>query len=284
MRTVSVATSQQLTAALKAALPDDLILLTAMSYQGPFRLNRSGREGHPIVIMAKEHAVIAGGDNAFTLVSSSWIEFEHITFTVAKERGLSTGGCHHITLRGCLAVDNGIHGFFFGNTNDVSLVDCEALRTRDQHGLYFSNNGDGLTIVGGRYCYNAHAGIQTNGPGKTRRIRINGAVLTGNGVGKAGAALNLLETDDVEVVGVTIEDNLFGALNMNGTKAVIERSTVKMPAGAHGNCLNVGNGSDCRCEDLTVQMGREGEPWYIAKNSRFSENGTTVLPVATEVK
>lgn len=282
MSTIRVGTTAEFTAALKKVMPGDTLLLTAMSYAGGLTLRRSGRDGQPIVIRAENPgAIIGGGENAFTVTSASWIKLIGLTFANAKERGLSTGGSHQIALEDCLATGNGQHGYFFGNTNEVSLLDCDSLNNIIQHGIYFSNGGDGLSVVGGRYCNNGHAGIETNGPGNTRRVRIRDARFTGNGIDPKGAALNFINTDDVEVDGVTVEKNGFGALNMNGSAVRVLRSTIKMPAGAKGNCLNVGNGSDCHCEDLTVQMGRPNEPWANVRNSQFSEINTTVLPVTT---
>ncbi|MDQ2755069.1 MAG: right-handed parallel beta-helix repeat-containing protein [Actinomycetota bacterium] len=63
LRTVSVATSAQLTAALAAALPGDDIVLAAGTYVGPFSAMRSGTTAHPVVV----HPAV---DAAVTLTSN----------------------------------------------------------------------------------------------------------------------------------------------------------------------------------------------------------------------
>ena len=66
-----VATADQLTAALAAAKPGDLIRLAAGDYAGHFTLATAGTAGAPITLCGPRTAVLDGGDETATRCTST---------------------------------------------------------------------------------------------------------------------------------------------------------------------------------------------------------------------
>jgi len=84
-----VAGAGELTAALNAAKPGDVIGLAAGKYEGTFSLAATGTEQHPVVVTGPKEAVLdAGGITAgygFHLVDSEYVVLQGFTVTNAQK-------------------------------------------------------------------------------------------------------------------------------------------------------------------------------------------------------
>jgi hypothetical protein len=167
---VSVATREELLAALNGAEPGDEVRVAPGSYAGGMSVDRlRGTASAPIVLAAadpRDPPVIEGGATGLHLTSPEHVEIRDLVFTAATGNGLNIDDsgnvatpARHVVLRGVTVRDVGPRGNCDGiklsGVEDFQLVGCRVERWGD--------GGSGVDMVG------CHRGVieesRFNGPG-----------------------------------------------------------------------------------------------------------------------
>ncbi len=189
----------------------DTVQVRAGTYVG-FDLRTSGTAAAPIAFIAEpgaritqRNAVTADGIN---IENAAYVVIQGFEIVGAPRAGIRAAVCHHVTLRGNRADQNGRWGIFTGFCDDLLIEDNECSRSVAEHGIYVSNSGDRPVIrrnrLWGNYANGVHMNgdISQGGDGIISGALVEGNVIYENGVG-GGSGINC---DGVQ--GSTFRNNL----------------------------------------------------------------------------
>jgi parallel beta-helix repeat protein len=212
--------------------PGDTLLIADGHYPGGVRHNVSGLRGRPVTYRAvNPGGVIIRGDltterDAFTIFEASWVVVDGLVLQGAKRQGLWVASSSNVTVRNCVARNNGVTGIFTSYSDDLVIEGNECAFNREQHGIYVSNGGD-RPVVRDNVCHdNARCGIQLNGDGKQVKPAlgttgdgiITNAVVDGNTVyangAQGGGAINLLSVRSSRISNNLLFNNLAGGISL----------------------------------------------------------------------
>lgn len=207
---------RQIAQAAAQLQPGDSVLVADGLYK---RFTIKGVKGTlqwPIAVFATGmNAVVNGEENcghgdpacrdSILIDGSSYITVDGLRSRGAARAGLAVLNSTHIQVRNGVFGPNWQWGVFTGFVDDMIIENNEAFGSLTQHGIYFSNSGDRVTIRNNWVHDNIACGIQINadytlkpapgayaGPvdGITTQALIEGNVIHGNG-SLGGAAINL---------------------------------------------------------------------------------------------
>jgi hypothetical protein len=180
--------------------PGDTVHVLAGSYQG-FYLDTSGLPGSPITFLAEGPGVVEivadnpGTPDGINIEGADHVVIDGFRVTGRTRAGIRAALSDFVTVRNCVAGDNGRWGIFTGFTDDLVVEDNETYGSVLEHGIYVSNSCD-RPIVRRNLVHDNHAnGIHLNGDesqggdGLIEDALIEGNVIYGNGVG-GGSGIN----------------------------------------------------------------------------------------------
>jgi hypothetical protein len=154
----------------------DSVIVRAGNYAG-FHLQTSGTPDAPICFLA-EFGVQITADNPSTpdgINIEDWSgtgihDVEIVGFTVNNRTrtgirvvGTDTSFAHHITIRANSCDANGRWGILTGFVDDMLIKDNTCTGSVAEHGIYFGNSGDYVTIRNNTCAHNHGCGIHMNG-------------------------------------------------------------------------------------------------------------------------
>lgn len=154
----------------------DTVTVRPGSYAG-FHLQTSGAPGAMIRFLADPGAQITA-DNPDTPdginiedwsgtgihdVEISGFTVNNRTRTGIRIVGTDTGFAHDIVIRNNTCDANGMWGILTGFVNDMLIAGNTCTNTAGQHGIYFSNSGDYVTLRNNTCAHNHDCGIHMNG-------------------------------------------------------------------------------------------------------------------------
>lgn len=165
-RTVNVSTSSQLSSALSAAQPGDVIVLADGTYNGAFGISRSGNASNPIFIRgaSRDGAIINASGSTYGLsVSGSFVTVENLTIRNSTW-GMRLSGAQHAVVRRVR-----IHGVSYGidarggSKRDFTICDnvlegVEAVWPDNREALW---GFEGIVVTGQGHvvCHNRVSGF-----------------------------------------------------------------------------------------------------------------------------
>lgn len=188
--------------------------------------------------------------DAVELARSSHIALENLHVSRAARAGIRVNNSHHIDVRHSYLEANGVWGIFTNHANHFTAEGNTIIGPAEQHGIYQSNSGDHVRIVGNYVVDFDGCGLHFNGDlsmggasgvkgdGIISDVEIRDNFLAGNGrVG--GSAINL---DGVERA--IVENNILvgnqasgvavfrhdGAIGSRGV--MVARNLIVMPPGS----------------------------------------------------
>jgi hypothetical protein len=206
LRRVNVASTAQLTYALRHARPGDFIHLADGTYHARFTASVSGTASHRIIMCGSRRAILNGGSlktgYGLHIAASYWTV---AGFSVTNSlKGIMLDRAHGVILRG-LAVyrigDEGVHFRTYSSDNRLEKS------TIHDVGLTHPQNGEGVYVGSAK----ANWGAYTKGkPDASTRNRI-----LDNTIGPRTTA----ESVDVKegTTGTIISNNRFSGVGMNAT-------------------------------------------------------------------
>jgi parallel beta-helix repeat protein len=154
----------------------DTVLVHPGNYAG-FHLQMSGTPDAPVRFIADTGVQITS-DNPDTpdgINIEDWSgagihDVEIAGFTVNNRTrtgiriaGTDTSFAHNIAIRNNTCDANGMWGILTGFVNDMRIEGNTCTNTAGQHGIYFSNSGDYVTIRNNTCAHNHDCGIHMNG-------------------------------------------------------------------------------------------------------------------------
>jgi Right handed beta helix region len=207
---------RQIAQAVAHLQPGDSVLVADGLYKRFTIKGMKATQDRPITIFATGmNAVVNGEDkcghndlaccDSILIDGSSYITIDGLRSRGAARAGLADLNSTHIQVRNGVFGPNWHWGVFAGFVDDMVIEHNEAFGSLTEHGIYFSNSGDRVTIRNNWVHDNIACGIQINadytckpGPGEyagpvdgiTTQALIEGNVIHGNG-SKGGAAINL---------------------------------------------------------------------------------------------
>ena len=179
--------------------PGDTVHVAPGSYQG-FYVDTSGAPASPITFVAEGAGVEIVADNPSTPDGINVEGADHVVIDGFRVSGRTRAGIraalsNFVTVRNCIAADNGRWGIFTGFTDDLVIEDNETYGSVLEHGIYVSNSCD-RPVVRRNLVHDNHAnGIHLNGDqsqggdGLIEDALIERNVIYGNGVG-GGSGIN----------------------------------------------------------------------------------------------
>ncbi len=176
LRTVTVSTADQLTAALAAAQPGDLIQLADGQYTGHFVGNRAANAKAPITVRGSRNAVIDGGSISegygFHLDKADYWRLEGFTIQNGQ-KGVMTDQTHGAVITGLLVRNVGDEGIHLRNfSTDNFVVGCTVNGTgRKERGF-----GEGIYIGTAKSNWERFSGGK---PDNSDRNQIIGNTISG---------------------------------------------------------------------------------------------------------
>jgi hypothetical protein len=206
LRRVNVASTAQLTYALRYAKPGDYIHLADGAYHARFTARVSGSAAHRIIMCGSRRAILNGG----SLTTGYGLHIQASYWTVAgfsvtnSLKGIMLDRAHYVVLRG-LAVyrigDEGVHFRIYSSDNRLERS------TIHDVGLTHPQNGEGVYVGSAKGNW---ATYTSGKPDTSNRNRI-----TGNTIGPRTTA----ESVDVKegTTGTVISNNHFSGVGMNAT-------------------------------------------------------------------
>ena len=239
--------------------PGDTVRLGSGVYPAQRLEGVRGRRGMPVVIEGASTpdgraATIfrAGADvrDTLELRQCEHVELRQLTIEGAGRAGVWVNNSHHVVVRDSLIRDNGTWGVFSNHANQLTVVDNRIIGPASQHGVYYSNSGDGGSIEDNLIVGFLGSGVQLNGDkrmggadgvigdGVIQDVTIARNYIAGNGA-SGGAAVNLDGARGVKVQDNIIVDNASAAITLfRGDGAVasrevrVERNLIAGDAGA----------------------------------------------------
>jgi hypothetical protein len=177
--------------------PGATVLVRPGRYRG-MHLSTSGEPDRPIRFLAEPGALIESPafPDGINLEGASHVEIRGFRVTGAPRAGIRAVNCEHVTIRDNVLDRNGTWGILTGFCDDLRILDNEASRAQEQHGIYVGNTSARPLVRGNRLWGNRRAGLHINGDvhmggeGVVREARVLGNVIHANGQAGA-AAINL---------------------------------------------------------------------------------------------
>lgn len=157
-------------------------------------------------------------DNGVKISGSARVTLKNLSFQHARIYGIFCVLSNSVLISHCDASYNGKTGILTGNSNDVTVEYCTADANAAEHGIYLSQSGDRLQVVGNWVRNNNGAGLQINAvqSGTVATDPNNDSIssnclvanntLSGNGVA-GGAAINFMGLCDSTVVNNRVLDD-----------------------------------------------------------------------------
>lgn len=230
-----------------------------------------GTAERPIVVRGETGTVIRATERDCILFwgqPSSHVIIENLRVEGGRRAGIIVSDSSHITIRHCVAADNGKWGIQTCLSDAVTVEDCELTGSREQHGVYFSTT-DHPVVRRCRIHHNAACGIHNNGDQSEGGDGIitgglyEDNVIYANGR-RGGAAINLDGVECSVVRNNLIRDNLAGGITLfhldgreTGSSNRIERNTVTFLPGQGRFALQVvGGGRANTIRNNTLSCGR----------------------------
>lgn len=206
LRRVNVASTAQLTYALRYAKPGDYIHLADGTYQARFTARVSGTSTHRIIICGSRRAILNGGSlttgYGFHLVASYWTV---AGFSVTNSlKGIMLDRARYDVLRGLAVYRIGDEGVHFRTYSSDDRLERSTIH---DVGLTHPQNGEGVYVGSAKVNWSTY----TSGlPDKSNRNRI-----VNNTIGPRTTA----ESVDVKegTTGTVISGNTFSGVGMNAT-------------------------------------------------------------------
>lgn len=141
-----------------------------------------------------------GQRDAIELRRSSHLVLQHIKVTDAPRSGIRLNNSHHITVRNTTLEQNGVWGIFTNHSNHFYAHHNTIIGPATEHGIYQSNSGDHVSIIG-NYIINFDRCA----------VHFNGDLSMGGGPGVEGDGI----ISDIE-----IRDNFFAGNGRDGGSAI----------------------------------------------------------------
>lgn len=198
-------------------------------------------------------------------------------------RGLYATSCDGIVIQACVFRNNQKQGVLVSETNEVSLIQCEAFGTEEQHGAYISRCLNAL-VSGGKYHDNPRCGVQFNWQGSASPIytidnpksfagTIRGVEIFGNGAA-GGAGANLLDCRG-DVVACNIHDNLSGSITFfAAADCTAEGNNILGPQGIASTNQSV----RCVARQNVIHVTKPGiGAFVITPGSELADYGNTII-------
>jgi parallel beta-helix repeat protein len=227
---------------------DVLELLNGRTYAGGSFFDLKG------ITIRGNGATIAGG---LRLSNCGAVDVSDLFCCDAKRKdrpnGFKADLCASLRLARLTASRNVSNGILTANTSHVDIRNCVANHNLDGHGIYLSQSGDDLTLIGNTCKRNARAGIQINADEEDRKpgdplhdslsvgVLVQGNNLWGNQTRYGAAALTLACIRKARVLANQIDEHM----------------------GRHGIVL-WDDGTGLACEDVEI----DGVRFTFAPNSK----------------
>ena len=232
LRTVNVANSTQLTAAIADATPGDRIVLANGTYTSGMSIKGvDGTAANPIVFVAanSRQAIVSGstGSRNCGISDSSYLQFYGIRFTAASVWGFTIGKA--------FSTDT---DFPLGG-NDIKIIDCE-VDNPGQLGIKVNSNSYKVEIIGntvrdtGQSATVFSEGVYI-GDGTTNADRSYDILIQGNHIYNIGDGASSGEAIDIKVTvyNITVVDNLIENVVVNSQGAITALlNDINYPGGA----------------------------------------------------
>lgn len=298
-RQVNVSSSAQLTAAVNAAQPGDVIILAdgrytgkkaVGSYTGSFSATVAGTADNPIVLKGSRNAVIDGGGQGghygLYLVGAHYWRIEGVTVTDAT-KGIVLDGSNNVVMNNILVTKTGQEGVHFRrHSADGTIMNSEVSYTGQRNATY----GEGVYIGSA----NSNWGTYTSGqPDRSDRIQVLNNIIKFTGAEsidiKEGTTGGLIEGNTFDGTGMTgswadswidLKGNSYTLRNNTGQNAKLDGFQIHVALKGWGNNnFFTGNVANVNGPGygLSVQAGTTGNVWKCDNIVRGAASGTTVL-------
>ena len=202
-----VATADQLTAALGAAKPGDLIRLAAGDYAGHFTLASAGTAGAPITLCGPRTAVLDGGDeNGYTLHLDHADHARVAGLTVrGGQKGVMVDASSHVVVDGIAVSEVGEEAVHLRRGSSDNVVRRSVIRAT---GLRTKKFGEGIYVGSAKSNWCTYSDCEPD--------RSDRNVLEGNDIAETTA-----ESVDIKegTTGGTVRGNTFSGAGMSAADA-----------------------------------------------------------------
>ena len=202
-----VATAHQLTAALGAAKPGDLIRLAAGDYAGHFTLASAGTAGAPITLCGPRTAVLDGGDeNGYTLHLDHADHARVAGLTVrGGQKGVMVDASSHVVVDGITVSEVGEEAVHLRRGSSDNVVRGPVIRAT---GLRTKKFGEGIYVGSAKSNWCTYSECLPD--------RSDRNVLEGNDIAETTA-----ESVDIKegTTGGTVRGNTFSGAGMSAADA-----------------------------------------------------------------
>ena len=202
-----VATADQLTAALGAAKPGDLIRLAAGDYAGHFTLASAGTAGAPITLCGPRTAVLDGGDeNGYTLHLDHADHARVAGLTVrGGQKGVMVDASSHVVVDGIAVSEVGEEAVHLRRGSSDNVVRRSVIRAT---GLRTKKFGEGIYVGSAKSNWCTYSECLPD--------RSDRNVLEGNDIAETTA-----ESVDIKegTTGGTVRGNTFSGAGMSAADA-----------------------------------------------------------------
>jgi hypothetical protein len=220
----------------KRLSPGDVLRLGPGRYEPQIFRELQGSPAAPIVITgptprdgrSSGRAIFSGGgtrQDVLEIVGSKHLELRHLQVEGGGRSGVRVNNSHSITLRGLTLGNNRVWGVFTNHANNVTVLDSHIQGPGSQHGIYFSNSGDGGYIARNHISGFDGCGVQLNGDksmggadgvigdGLIQNVVIEHNFIAANGAA-GGAAINLDGARGTVIRGNLLVANLSAGIAM----------------------------------------------------------------------
>jgi len=205
-----VATADQLTAALGAAKPGDLIRLAAGDYAGHFTLASAGTAGAPITLCGPRTAVLDGGDeNGYTLHLDHADHARVAGLTVrGGQKGVMVDASSHVVVDGIAVSEVGEEAVHLRRGSSDNVVRRSVIRAT---GLRTKKFGEGIYVGSAKSNWCTYSECLPD--------RSDRNVLEGNDIAETTA-----ESVDIKegTTGGTVRGNTFSGVGMSAADAWVD--------------------------------------------------------------
>ncbi len=205
-----VATADQLTAALGAAKPGDLIRLAAGDYAGHFTLASAGTAGAPITLCGPRTAVLDGGDeNGYTLHLDHADHTRVAGLTVrGGQKGVMVDASSHVVVDGIAVSEVGEEAVHLRRGSSDNVVRRSVIRAT---GLRTKKFGEGIYVGSAKSNWCNYSECLPD--------RSDRNVLEGNDIAETTA-----ESVDIKegTTGGTVRGNTFSGVGMSAADAWVD--------------------------------------------------------------
>jgi hypothetical protein len=202
-----VATPEQLTAALAAAEPGDLIRLAAGDYAGHFTLAAAGTAGAPITLCGPRTAVLDGGDeDGYTLHLDHADHTRVAGLTVrGGQKGVMVDASSHVVVDGIAVTEVGEEAVHLRRGSSDNVVRGSVIRAT---GLRTKKFGEGIYVGSAKSNWCTYSDCLPD--------RSDRNVLEGNDIAETTA-----ESLDIKegTTGGTVRGNTFSGVGMSAADA-----------------------------------------------------------------